>query len=92
MLIEAESAQEVIEHNHAEPRGLIRMTCPIALLHAHIGDMLAEFLVKYPQVTVHMEASNRRVDVVAEGVDLAICCSWRFLIFYPDLQSAFFPC
>lgn len=72
MLIEAESAQEVIEHNHAEPRGLIRMTCPIALLHAHIGDMLAEFLVKHPQVTVHMEASNRRVDVVAEGVDLAI--------------------
>ncbi len=72
MLIEAESAQELIEQNHSEPRGLIRMTCPIALLHAHIGDMLAEFLVKHPQVTVHMEASNRRVDVVAEGVDLAI--------------------
>lgn len=72
MLIEAESAQELIEQNHSEPRGLIRMTCPIALLHAHIGDMLAEFLVKYPKVTVHMEASNRRVDVVAEGVDLAI--------------------
>lgn len=72
MLIEAESAQELIEHNHAEPRGLIRITCPIALLHAHIGDMLAEFMVRHPQVTVHMEASNRRVDVVAEGVDLAI--------------------
>lgn len=72
MLIEAESAQELIEHNHAEPRGLIRLTCPIALLHAHIGDMLAEFLVKHPQVTVHLEASNRRVDVVAEGIDLAI--------------------
>lgn len=72
MLIEAESAQELIERNYSEPRGLIRMTCPIALLHAHIGDMLAEFLMKHPQVTVHMEASNRRVDVVAEGVDLAI--------------------
>lgn len=72
MLIEAESAQELIEHSHAEPRGLIRMTCPIALLHAHIGDMLAEFLLKHPQVTLHMEASNRRVDVVAEGIDLAI--------------------
>ena len=72
MLIEAESAQELIEHNHAEPRGLIRMTCPIALLHAHISDMLAEFLTKYPQVTVQLEASNRRVDVVAEGIDLAI--------------------
>ncbi len=72
MLVEAESAQELIEHNHAEPRGLIRLTCPIALLHAHIGDMLAEFLLKHPQVTVHLEASNRRVDVIAEGVDLAI--------------------
>ena len=72
MLIEAESAQLAIEQAYSEPRGLIRLTCPIALLHAHVGSMLAEFMLRYPHVTVHLEASNRRVDVLAEGVDVAI--------------------
>ncbi|MDH4395013.1 MAG: LysR family transcriptional regulator [Limnobacter sp.] len=72
MLIEAENAQELIEHNHAEPRGLIRVTCPTALLYAHIGGMISRFMLKYAHVSIDLEASNRRVDVVAEGIDLAI--------------------
>lgn len=72
MLIEAETAQEAIEQAYSEPRGLIRLTCPIALLHAHVGNMLSEFMLRYPHVTIHLEASNRRVDVLAEGVDVAI--------------------
>ncbi|MFC6672667.1 LysR family transcriptional regulator [Marinobacterium aestuariivivens] len=72
MLVEAESAQEAIDAIKAEPRGLIRLTCPIALLHAHVGSMLADFMVRYPHVRIHLEATNRRVDVIAEGVDVAI--------------------
>ena len=56
----------------AEPRGLIRLTCPIALLHVHIGDMLARFMALYPQVTVQLEETNRQVDVLNENVDIAI--------------------
>lgn len=72
MLVEAESAQDAIDSLTSEPRGTIRLTCPIALLHAHVGCMLAEFMMQYPQVSVHLEASNRRVDLIAEGVDVAI--------------------
>jgi DNA-binding transcriptional LysR family regulator len=72
MLVEAEAAQEAIDAIKAEPRGLIRLTCPIALLHAHVGCMLADFMLRYPHVRVHLEATNRRVDVLAEGVDVAI--------------------
>ncbi|MDX3893994.1 LysR family transcriptional regulator [Pusillimonas sp.] len=72
MLVEAEAAQEAIDETRAEPRGVIRMTCPVALLHVHIGSMLADFMAQYPQVAVHLEASNRRVDVVSEAVDVAI--------------------
>ncbi|MBU1553520.1 MAG: LysR family transcriptional regulator [Gammaproteobacteria bacterium] len=72
MLIEADAAQEAFEFTRAEPCGTIRLTCPIALLHVHIGQALADFMVKYPKVNIHLEASNRRVDVVAEGVDVAI--------------------
>lgn len=72
MLIEAESAQEAIESLTSEPRGTIRLTCPVALLHAHIGAMIGDFMMQYPEITVHLEADNRRVDLIAEGVDIAI--------------------
>ena len=72
MLVEAEAAQEVIDSVRAEPRGVIRMTCPITLLHVHISDFLADFLVRYPKITVQLEATNRRVDVINEAVDVAI--------------------
>lgn len=72
MMIEAEAAQEAIDTLKAEPRGLIRLTCPIALLHIHVGTMLAGFMNKYPQIILQLEETNRRVDVLNENVDLAI--------------------
>lgn len=72
MLVEAEAAQEAIDSLTAEPAGIIRLTCPIGLLNFHIGGMLARFMAEYPKVSIHLEATNRRVDVIGEGVDLAI--------------------
>ena len=72
MLVEAEAAQESIEITRSEPRGVVRMTCPVALLDTRIGAMLADFLVAHPRVELHLEATNRRVDVIGEGVDVAI--------------------
>lgn len=72
MLVEAEAAEEAIALSRAEPRGVLRLACPIALLHARIGGMLADFLALHPQVTLQLDATNRRVDVVGEGVDVAI--------------------
>lgn len=72
MLVEAEAAQEVIDETRAEPRGIIRMTCPTALLQLYVGKILADFMAQCPQVTLHLEATNRRVDVVSEAVDLAL--------------------
>lgn len=72
MLVEAEAAEESIALAHAEPRGVVRMSCPVALLSTRIGDMLADFMAEYPRVELHLEETNRKVDVVAEGIDLAI--------------------
>ncbi|MBB3102011.1 LysR family transcriptional regulator [Azomonas macrocytogenes] len=72
MLVEAEAADEAIALTQAEPRGIVRMTCPVALLDARIADMVAAFLVSYPRVAIHLEETNRRVDVVGEGIDVAI--------------------
>jgi DNA-binding transcriptional LysR family regulator len=72
MLAEAAAAQRSIEETRDEPSGLLRMTCPVALLHARLGQMVAGFMAMYPKVTVHLEATNRTVDVIGEGVDVAI--------------------
>jgi DNA-binding transcriptional LysR family regulator len=72
MLVEANAAQEAIDLTRAEPCGTIRMTCPVALLRARVGPMLARFLVRYPRVELHLEATDRRVDPVGEALDLAI--------------------
>lgn len=72
MLVEAEAAEEAIEVTRSEPRGVVRMTCAVSLLDALVAPMLADFMVEYPRVEVHLEATNRRVDVIDEGVDIAL--------------------
>ncbi|MCI0432728.1 MAG: LysR family transcriptional regulator [Gemmatimonadetes bacterium] len=72
MLVEAEAALEAIEVTRSEPRGIVRVTCPVALLDARVGEMIAEFMVECPRVEVHLDATNRQVDVIAEGIDVAI--------------------
>lgn len=72
MLVEAEAAQTAVEQTRSEPCGVVRLTCPVALLQARVGVMLADFLAQNPRVEIHLEATNRRVDVIGEGVDIAI--------------------
>ncbi|MGO3741185.1 LysR family transcriptional regulator [Kerstersia sp.] len=72
MLVEADAADDAVALAHAEPRGMVRMTCPVALLDASVGEMVANFMARHAQVNIHLEETNRRVDVVGEGVDIAI--------------------
>jgi DNA-binding transcriptional LysR family regulator len=65
MLVEADAAQAAVEQTRSEPSGIVRLTCPVALLHARVSVMLAGFMAHYPQVEVHLEATNRRVDLIA---------------------------
>lgn len=72
MLIEANAAQEAIDMNRSEPQGIVRLSCPVALLQSQVAPILARFLVDNPRVSLQVEATNRRVDVIAEGFDVAI--------------------
>ncbi|KVD25205.1 LysR family transcriptional regulator [Burkholderia ubonensis] len=72
MLVEADAADEAIALLHEEPRGIVRVTCPVALLDSLVGGMIAAFMNACPRVEIHLEATNRRVDVVGEGIDVAL--------------------
>jgi DNA-binding transcriptional LysR family regulator len=72
MLEEARAAQEVVDELRAEPRGIVRVSCPVSLAQTVVAHVLPEFLGAYPKVQVRLVASNRRVDLINEGFDIAI--------------------
>ena len=68
----AEAAAEAVEQAQTEPRGTIRVACPVTLAQSTVGPIMGAFLARYPQVKVDMRVSNRVVDLVEEGVDVAL--------------------
>jgi DNA-binding transcriptional LysR family regulator len=72
MRVEAESAAELIERNRSEPQGMVRVSCPTALLNSWVGPMLTCYMLKYPLVELFIESTNRRVDLIHEGFDVAL--------------------
>jgi len=46
-------------------REVVRMSCPVAPLNFQFGALIARFMVVNPAVQVHLESTNRRVDVIA---------------------------
>ena len=71
-LVQMEAADAVIEQARSEPQGVVRISCPTDLLNFRVNPMLARFMTANPLVEVHLESTNRRVDVVAENFDIAL--------------------
>jgi DNA-binding transcriptional LysR family regulator len=59
MLVEAEAAEHTIAAMRAEPSGVIRIGCPVALVASQFGGLIARFMVENPAVEVHLESTNR---------------------------------
>lgn len=57
---------------HAQPRGLLRLSVPVSFGRTHVLPHLAEFLRLYPGIELDLLMTDRYVDLVAEGVTLAI--------------------
>jgi DNA-binding transcriptional LysR family regulator len=72
MLAEASAAREVVDRLSAEPRGLVRASVPVSIAQELMPRLLPDFLAKYPKVRVQLHVSNRRIDVINEGFDVAI--------------------
>jgi DNA-binding transcriptional LysR family regulator len=69
---QAEAADEAVAHVQSEPRGAVRVTCPVTLAQTTIGPLLPRFLAAHPQVRIEMQVTNRVIDLVQEGVDVAL--------------------
>lgn len=69
---QAEQAWAELAQVRAEPRGMLRVVCPVTLAQTVVGPLLGEYLARYPEVRLDLQVSNRVVDLVEEGVDIAL--------------------
>jgi DNA-binding transcriptional LysR family regulator len=72
MLAEAQAAHEVVDRLSAEPRGIVRVSVPVSLAQQQMPRLLPDFLALYPKVRLQLHVSNRRVDLINEGFDIAL--------------------
>lgn len=69
---DTKAAEQSILAHQDEPTGLLKVSAPVSLSLSHINAILPKFLSKNQKVKVNIEASDRKVDIVAEGYDLVI--------------------
>ena len=69
---ELEEAKLAVGRLHSEPRGLLRLTVPVAFGRLHIAPALSDFLERYPEMKIDMATTDRFADLAEEGYDVAI--------------------
>ncbi|MEN3952896.1 LysR family transcriptional regulator [Iodidimonas sp. SYSU 1G8] len=72
ILAEGEAVEQEITETAAVPRGTVKLAAPMSFGIEHLGDLLPEFLALYPEVTVDLHLSDYAIDLVGQGVDVAL--------------------
>jgi DNA-binding transcriptional LysR family regulator len=72
LLAEIEETESLVASSNIVPRGTIRMTCSSSFGVPHLAPAIADFRQQYPEVKFDISTSGRYVDLVEEGLDLAI--------------------
>lgn len=65
-------ADEALSPLRTEPSGILRVTAPMTVTLTRLSTSIPRFLSSYPQITLDLRLDDRRIDLVREGLDLAI--------------------
>lgn len=71
-LIRARDELFAVVGGNTEPQGELKITCSTSLGERYISPIVRQFCQDYPKVEITLDLSNRLVDLIAEGFDLAI--------------------
>jgi DNA-binding transcriptional LysR family regulator len=99
ILSDLKEAETEVSTSTARPRGTVRMSAPIAFGRLHIAPLLDRMLKQFPELGVDLTLTDRFVDLVEQGLDLAvrigalpdsslvarrICANHRILVASPE--------
>jgi DNA-binding transcriptional LysR family regulator len=72
ILADIAEAEQGALHLTAAPRGTLKLTIPASFGILHMGPLVADYMKQYPDVKIDILLSDRRVDLIEEGLDLAV--------------------
>jgi DNA-binding transcriptional LysR family regulator len=71
-ILEGVDAAQRVLANDADIAGRLRITASATLARSYLSEVVSSYLNRYPKVSVELDLTDRMVDLIAEGVDLAI--------------------
>jgi DNA-binding transcriptional LysR family regulator len=80
LLADLKDAEDVVNAHTLNPTGMLRISASLSFSMQHIAPLLRAYTERYPNVTVHVEAANRYLDIIDNNIDVAI----RTREFEPD--------
>lgn len=72
ILADLQDAEAAVNAATINPTGQLRITASLSFAMHHIAPLLREYTQRYPNVTVHVEAANRYLDIIDNNIDVAI--------------------
>ena len=72
ILAELDEADAAVRSETASPKGTLKIAAPIAIARILLPPLIKPFIEQYPEIKIDLAASDSHVDLVAEGIDLAI--------------------
>ena len=72
LLEDLDEARRLASDLQAEPKGQMRLTAPVPFGQRYLAPAIAQYLARYPKITLEVVLTDRTVDLIDEGFDLAI--------------------
>ncbi|TRX57838.1 LysR family transcriptional regulator [Thalassomonas sp. M1454] len=72
MIEDATQALEGLNLGNSKPKGLLKVSCPVAFGETYLQPILSNYLSQYPDVKLELDFNDRKVNVIEDGFDLAI--------------------
>lgn len=72
ILSDLKDAETAVNATTLNPTGMLRISASLSFSLHHVAPLLREYTQRYPNVTVHVEAANRYMDIIDNNIDVAI--------------------
>ena len=72
IVAEVTAANQLVTDMQATPRGKLRITAPVDMSARYLGKLISRFVAQHPDVNIDLSVTDRSVDLIEEGFDLAV--------------------
>ena len=72
ILAELDEADAAVRSQTASPKGTLRIAAPVAFARLVLAPLIKSFIEQYPEINIDIAASDAHVDLIAQGIDIAI--------------------